>query len=232
MNLPSSPKLRTPWGLRYFSYTQIDQCSLRTLKTFEFSLSLHFRARTRTEEPSLTQVAVPRIQSGEMNASTPVCQITWARSDTGCTVLERQVQAAETWVAGRGVGTEERQVEWANRKWHALASRYRCVSSGSQAFPGKNKDAQTGEADSWMYTDAEKCPHWKMTTLHFHSLTEYQSSLGEPLFLCLESSCCVEIHTYAWRLNVDIAKLQKLCGWAVYRTFQFSNTPMIIIFLH
>ena len=33
MNLPSSPKLRRPCGLRYFSYTQIDQCSLRTLKT-------------------------------------------------------------------------------------------------------------------------------------------------------------------------------------------------------
>lgn len=119
------------------------------------------------------------------------------------------------------------------RQWYALALKCHYVSLDIRAFPEKNRDVQIGEADIWMCIDAEKCPHWKMTTLNFHSLIECQSSLGELLFLYLELFRCAEIHTYAWKANVGKTKLQKFFRWTIHRTtvhINFIHTPMILLF--
>lgn len=155
-----------------------------------------------------------------MSSSTPVCQIiTWATNYAQRMVLECQYQPAEDeWL--RGLNTEERQeifIRGSNRKWGALALKCHYVSLDTLAFPEKNRDVQIGEADNWMCIDVEKCLRWKMTTLNFHSLIECQSSSGKLLFLYLELSCCAEIHTYAWKLNVDTTKLQKFSTWTIYK---------------
>lgn len=150
-------------------------------------------------------------RSGEMSVSTPVCQIiTWGTNYAEHVVLKCQVQPAENeWLRGKYRRETGNDIRGSNRKWHALALKCHYVSLDTPAFPKKNRDAQIGETDSWKYTDVEKYLHWKMTTLNFHSLIECQSSLGKLLFLYLELSCCAEIHTYAWKWNVDTTKLQK-----------------------
>lgn len=167
-------------------------------------LSSRFTAGPSNDQPisHRRQCTGLESRSGEISVSALVCQVRmWAISCAWCMVPECQVQPVEGWVAERG-RYGSRGSKWSNRKQHALALQCHYVSSDTQAFPKKNTDAQSSRTDSWMCIDAEKCPHWKMTILNFHSLTECQSSWGTPLFLCLESSCYAGTHTYALMMQI------------------------------
>lgn len=171
--------------------------------------------------------------SGEMGPAPhpPIYPMTlaWTVACAGCRKLEYQVQPAKWgWLRERTERLETTS-EGPKKKWHALALRCHCGSLGFQTFPKKNRGARIGGADSWMCTDVEQCPRWKTTAWSFRSLAGRRSSLGQLWFLCLELSCRAEIHTGAWKFNVDTTKLweQQEAAFRMFRT-DLIYTSMIL----